>query len=347
MRLAEQSDTSEFMVYQAALAMVLHKLGGGTDIPIGSPVSARVELATEKVTGPFANVVVLRNDLSGDPSLRTTVARGRDTVLDALTHQELPIDRLVEALNPQRSTSRNHPLFQSSLHFRGDDWALEPCDLTDETTVVPVPLDFEVSLLDLNVGIDVAPDEGLDVRVVANADLYASQKVRHIADALDAALDAFATTPDAPVSTVELLPVAVLDELLDTPAPTAVRPSQPMTGGSPETEQALIALMEELLDIDDVDRDDNFFALGGDSIIAVQLSARAASQGLALTPVMVFEHITLAALAAAVDAGLGQAAAGEDPQPVQGHAATSEPMSASGLSENALADLTAAWLEQS
>ena len=343
-RLAEQTDTSEFMVYQAALAVVLHKLGGGTDIPIGSPVSSRGEVATEQLCGPFANVVVLRNDLSGEPSLRTVLARSRDTVLDALSHQELPIDRLVEALNPRRSTSRNHPLFQSSLHFRGDDWALTSRRLADETTVEPISLDFEASLLDLNVSIDVSHRGGLDIRVVANADLYEPQTVRHIAEALNVALDAFATMPDAPVSAIEVLPPAVLDDLLQTPAPTAVKPSQPMTGGSVETEQALIVLLQELLDIDDVERDDNFFALGGDSIIAVQLSARASAQGLALTPVMVFEHITIAALAAAVDAG--RAAAEDHPQTEQGNTATSEPMSASGLSDNALADLTAAWLKQ-
>ncbi|OBB01449.1 non-ribosomal peptide synthetase, partial [Mycobacteriaceae bacterium 1482268.1] len=134
-RLAEQIGTSEFMVYQATLAVVLHKLGGGVDIPVGSPVSARVDVATERVAGPFANVVVLRNDLSGDPSLRTVITRSRGIVLDALAHQELPIDRLVEAINPRRSTSRNHPLFQCSIHFRGEDWAHTARALTDDTTV--------------------------------------------------------------------------------------------------------------------------------------------------------------------------------------------------------------------
>lgn len=346
-RLAEQSDTSEFMVYQAALAVVLHRLGGGTDIPIGSPVAARVDQVIEKVTGPFANVVVLRNDLSDDPSLRTTVARSRDTVLDALAHQELPIDRLVEALNPRRSTSRNHPLFQCSIHFRGEDWALTPRDITDDTSVLPVPMHFGVSLLDLNVGMDVTADGALDVRVVANADLYAYQTVRHIADALDAALDAFATTPDSPVSAVELLPAPVLTDLLRPPSPSVAAPVHPAGTGSAETEHTLIALLEELLDIDGVECDDNFFALGGDSIIAVQLSARAAAQGLALTPVMVFEHATIADLAGAVDAGAGQSAAEPDSPPESDQTPASAPMSASGLNEDALAQLTASWLKQS
>ena len=99
------------MVYQAALAVLLHKLGGGTDIAIGSPVASRVEPATANLIGLFANVVALRNDLSGDPNLRSMVVRSRDVVLDGFAHQELPIERLVEALNPRRSRSWN-PLFQ-------------------------------------------------------------------------------------------------------------------------------------------------------------------------------------------------------------------------------------------
>jgi mycobactin peptide synthetase MbtE len=110
-----------------------------------------------------------------------------------------------------------------------------------------------------------------------------------------------------------------------------------------ETEQALIALLQELLDITGVDREDNFFAVGGDSIISVQLAARATAQGLPLTPAMVFEHMTIAALAAAVDAAADQAAAEADSAPTQQVA----PMSASGLSADALAELTATWQSQS
>ena len=128
-QLAEHSGATEFMVYQAVLALLLHKLGGGADIPIGSPVVSRVDPATENLIGLFANMVVLRNDLTGDPSLRALVARSRDVVLDAFAHQELPIERLVEALNPPRLRSRN-PLYQSMIHFRGADWALVPRDLT-------------------------------------------------------------------------------------------------------------------------------------------------------------------------------------------------------------------------
>ncbi|OBK19441.1 non-ribosomal peptide synthetase [Mycobacterium asiaticum] len=345
-RLADEHGASEFMVYQAALAVLLHKIGGGTDVAVGSPVAARGELAVTQVNGPFANVVTLRNDLSDDPSLRTTLTRCREVVLDALAHQELPIDRLVDALNPPRSRSRNHPFFQSSIHFRAEDWATAPRDLTPETTVVPIPMEFEVSLLDLNVSVSAMPDENLDVRIVANADLYEPETVQHIADALDAALEAFAVTPDSALSTLQLAPAAVMVKLLAPPTPAGASPAQPEVCGSAETQQALIALLEELLEISDVEPDDNFFALGGDSIIAVQMSARANAQGLALAPAMVFEHMTIAEVAAAVDAA-NDAAGAPDSRSEQQLSATSAPMSASGLDADALAALTASWQSQS
>jgi len=345
-QLAEQLGASEFMVYQAALAVVLHKLGGGTDIAIGSPVAARVEAATAHVNGPFANVVVLRNDLSEDPSLRTTVARSRGTVLDALAHQEFPIDRLVESVNPRRSTSRNHPLFQSSIHLRGArDWARRPRQLTEtgRTTVVPIPMEFEISLLDLELSMNVLPDGELEARLVASADLYGRETVALIADALECAFDAYAMTPDLRISALELLPAAAMERLL-APAVSAPRQrSTPAEAGSAATERALIELLEELLDITDVDREDNFFALGGDSIISVQWAARAGEQGLALTPVMVFEHLAIAELAAAVDAAANQPAAESDSVPAR----QAEPMSASGLDADALAALSASWHSQS
>lgn len=338
--LAEHSSATEFMVYQAVLAVVLHKLGGGNDIAVGTPVAARVDPGTVNVIGLFANVVVLRTDLSGAPSLREVILRSRNAVLDAFAHQEVPIARLVEAINPPRTRSRN-PLFQNMLHFHGDTWTLTQRDLTEGggTTIVPLRSEFDVSLLDLDVAMNVTADGGLDVRVVGNADLYRPATVALIADALHAAIEAFATTPDTAVSTLELLPDAELDRLLAAPTPKVGEPSQPITRAAVETEEVLIEVLEELLEISGVEAADNFFALGGDSIISIKWSARVIERGLALTPAMVFEHATIGELAAAVDATTDSPAAQADS--TLGGDYT--PMSTSGLSADALADLTAAW----
>ncbi|MEV6361779.1 amino acid adenylation domain-containing protein [Nocardia asteroides] len=341
--LATRSGATEFMVCQAAVATLLHALGGGTDITLGTPVAARADAATTNLIGLFANMVVLRNDLSDAPTLRDTVIRARDVVLDANAHQELPIERLVEALNPRRSRSRN-PLFQSMIHFRGADWAPAtlPFASSGASTVTVVPADFDVSFLDLNLSLNVTADGGMDVRVVVNADLYDPATAALIADALAATLRAFAETPDLPVAELTVLPQADLERLLAAPEPVAVAAGAGAGVAGSDTERTLITLIEELLEIDEVTGEDNFFALGGDSVISIQWSARADALGLPMTPQLVFECATITELAAAVDAA---AAAGpgraEEPEQVS-HA----PMSASGLESDALSALTAAWNAQ-
>lgn len=344
LRLAEQSGATEFMVYQAATATVLHLLGGGDDIVIGSPAAARVHPATANLVGLFANMVALRNDFSDDPTLHTVLARSRDAVLNAQAHQELPFERLVEAINPQRSRSWN-PLFQTMVNFRAADWALAQRDLTGsgDTWIQPLPTELDVSYLDLNLGLNVTVDGGLDVWMVANSDLYDLETTQLIASALANALDLFVSHRDSPLSEISLLPQDQMDRLLAPPAAAAEQAPQPRSAGTQETVSALIAILEELLEIDDVQPDDNFFALGGDSIISIQWATRAAEQGYAMTPQMIFECSTMTELAGAVDSAVAQ----PDEATVVSATETSAPMSASGLSADALSALTSSWQGQS
>ncbi|WP_233532505.1 non-ribosomal peptide synthetase [Antrihabitans sp. YC2-6] len=209
--LAEETGASEFMTCQAAVVTMLHALGGGNDLALGTPIAGRVDEATTDLVGLFANMVILRNDLSGNPTLRDVLLRGRDSALGAYGHQELPIERLVEALNPKRTRSRN-PLFQAMMHFRDREQRL---DLTGDTTLTMLPVDFDISFLDINVNFAVEADGAITTRIVVSKDLYDPATAELMAETLAKVFDAFAQTPDVALDELDLVPAAERDRVLE------------------------------------------------------------------------------------------------------------------------------------
>ncbi|MDH2424456.1 amino acid adenylation domain-containing protein [Sphaerisporangium sp. TRM90804] len=207
--LAGENRASLFMVLHAALAALLSRLGAGTDIPIGTPVAGRTDEALDDLVGLFVNTLVVRADTGGDPSFRELLGRTRATALDAMAHQELPFEHLVEALNPERSAVRN-PLFQVMLVVQNH--AAARFDLPG-LTVRREPDRTSTAKFDLTLSVTAPPEPdgraaALDAELEYSLDLFDAEGAARIADRFVRLLTAVAADPDLPLGELEIMSAA-------------------------------------------------------------------------------------------------------------------------------------------
>jgi len=123
--IASGQSATLFHLQLAAFKVLLHRYTGATDIPVGTPVGGRTREELEPLIGVFINSLILRSDLSGDPTFEELLGRVRDTAVQAIEHQDLPFENLVRALKPERDPGRN-PLFQ--INFSHDRFSPKPVE---------------------------------------------------------------------------------------------------------------------------------------------------------------------------------------------------------------------------
>ncbi|MER7769136.1 amino acid adenylation domain-containing protein [Kitasatospora sp. NPDC096140] len=206
---ARAHDCTVFMALQAAVAVVLSRCGAGPDIPLGTATSGRADAVLDGLVGFFASTLVLRTDVSGDPTFAELLGRIREADLGAYAHQDVPFETLVEALNPARVPGAN-PLFQvsvSMLNSISAELALPGL------AVAPHDLSMGISAFDLSFvfgerpGSDDAsgPAAGLVAAIGYDADLFDHATVEGIADRLVLVLEALAADPGRRIGEVGLL----------------------------------------------------------------------------------------------------------------------------------------------
>ncbi|WP_150237605.1 non-ribosomal peptide synthetase [Nocardiopsis quinghaiensis] len=316
--LARERGVTLFMVLQAGLAALLTRTGGGEDIPIGTAVAGRNDEALDDLVGFFVNTLVLRTDTSGRPSFTTLLDRVRETDLDAFAHQDLPFDHVVEALNPPRHPAR-HPLFQVMLvlqNTEGDTWSLPGLEVTDH------PLDYRVAKFDLSVRAEEhhhadGRPAGITASVDYSTDLFDHDTVAALGEQFALLLRAMAEDPDQAITDLAFEPDGDPGKAVAAVDPAAIAPGErreavparaetdfeaaPRVPRSPR-EEVLCGLFAEVLEVDRVGVDDNFFALGGYSLLATRLVSRVRSVlGVELGIRQLFGAPTVAGLAELLD----------------------------------------------
>ncbi len=198
--LSRREGVTLYMTLLAALQVVLSRWSGQDDIAVGSPIAGRTHRKTEGLIGFFLNTLVMRTDLSGDPTFVELLGRVRGVALGAYTHQDLPFEKLVAELQPERDLSRQ-ALFQalfmlqnmplSSLRLPGLTWKQAP--LVPTTSM----FDLDVELMEM--------DSGLEGSVDYATDLFDRETIERFAGNFKTLLEAVVVEADRPISELPLL----------------------------------------------------------------------------------------------------------------------------------------------
>ncbi|WP_410599258.1 amino acid adenylation domain-containing protein [Amycolatopsis sp. lyj-90] len=209
--LAAQTGVTQFMLAQAAVAALLHLTGAGDDIPLGTQVAGRSDSALDELVGFFTNTIVLRTGVGGRPTFRALLDRVRETDLAAFDHQDLPFDRLVDQLHPQRSTA-HHPLFQVGVAYQHAETEAEQ---HGKLTVAPHLFAMPVAKFDLDFEFVALGQDRVLGAVLHRTDLFTPAAARRLADGLVRLLTEVAADPDRPITSVELLSTSERDKLFE------------------------------------------------------------------------------------------------------------------------------------
>jgi acyl carrier protein len=208
-RLARKSGATPYMVLLAAFAALLGRNAGQEDVVVGSPVAGRTRPETEGMIGLFVNTLALRVDLSGDPAFASLLERVRERTLPAFDHQDLPFEKLVEELAPERSLSHS-PVFQAML-------AVQTAPLPPAFPGVRLRrLDFDPGTSKFDLSLDLAPEEdgGFCGWFEYNCDLFDAATVERLAGQLARVLQAVAGQPGLKLSELPWLSPAERRQLL-------------------------------------------------------------------------------------------------------------------------------------
>lgn len=289
--LGAQERASAYMVYLAAANALLHRVCANRpeDIVLSSPSANRNRAELEGLVGLFVNPLLLRTNLAGDPPFRELLARVRQTALDAFTHADAPFEWIIEELAPRR-------LPVSFLHQQA---FLQPSRLPG-LTMTPLRSASGGAVFEWTLGA-IEDAEGVRLCLEYNSALFDQATIDRTLEQYQTVLEEAAAAPQMRLSEFSV----------STNAPPAPRnPAPPAHGqGAPylTLHFQMIEIWQELLQVSPIGIHDDFFALGGNSLLALQMLAKVeAACGQALRPAALFKETTIEGLANELLTGHGE-----------------------------------------
>jgi len=272
-QLAHAHSCTLFMTLLAAFQTLLHRHSGQEEIVVGSPIAGRNQTEIEQLIGFFVNTLVLRTDLSGSPSFRELLQRVREVTLGAYVHQEVPFEKLVEELQPERDLSRS-PLFQAMFILQH-----APAELDQVLPGLELQwlggeghsAKFELTLSMMQRG------EVLEGTLEYNTDLFEAETMERMLEHYQHLLQAVVENEEQRISDVELpmLGSRIDHQVKPRTRKKPIRPKFP-SGPLTELEKTISEVWCDVLQVDEVNVHDNFFDIGGHSLLMVQVQKKLA-----------------------------------------------------------------------
>jgi len=261
-KLSQSRNSTLFTTLLAGFGTLLASSSNQHDIIVGSPFANRRQ-ETERLIGPFAGPLCLRLDFSGAPTLSEVLTRVNEGNLSALSHAELPFEILVDRVK-MRTINGRKPIFQ--FYFLYQNAFLQPRQ-EGLLTIMPLPTISLGIPFELQLGM-IERKEGIRAQLEYNPDIYDAQSIRHIlADYLQI-LEIFVSHPETKLDEIHVSRVA------QTPLfPENLPPQYEFAAPQSETEKTMATIWEDVLSARPIGRDQDYFELGGNSLLATRLFA--------------------------------------------------------------------------
>lgn len=208
--LGQQEGVTLFMTLLAVYKILLHRYSGQNDIVVGTPIANRNRAEIENLIGFFANTLVLRTDLGGEPAFRELLARIKEVTVGAYAHEDLPFETLVDALQPERDLSRN-PLFQ--VWFALEATPGEAYELTG-LTMSSLAVEDTTAKFDLTLTL-VEIEGELAGQFNYNVDLFEEATVKRLATHFERLIEEIVSAPERKITQLALLSEAELERIVD------------------------------------------------------------------------------------------------------------------------------------